>query len=139
MPLGSQAAAADQFQEETFMIVMSKVEIVPGFPRHDLSASDCTECDICSALNALQRDILALYVAAEKVHWHLRSHSAPSAIPGASFVPDTVARELCANTLQAISLVSRLREAFDPSSHAECAALLTVVAERFSEISRINN
>ena len=53
-----------------------------------------TESSPCSALDCLLKELLAFYVSAEKVYWHLRL--APAAVGSASGLPERLARDPCA-------------------------------------------
>lgn len=57
--------------------------------------------DLCGILQSLVEDILAVYLKAEKVHWHLRLHGqekGPQATDALTHITD----ELCASALSAI-------------------------------------
>ena len=91
----------------------------------------------CSALDCLLKDLLAFYVAAEKVYWHLRL--VPAVCDGASGLPERLARDMCSKTLETVSLIMRLKCIFDHKLDQECAELMTAVATKQSELLALND
>ncbi len=89
----------------------------------------------CYALDCLLKELLAFYVSAEKVYWHLRL--VPAALDGASSLPERFARDMCSKTLETVSLIMRLKCIFDHSPDQECAELMTVVAAKQSELQAL--
>ena len=96
-----------------------------------------TETSPCSALDCLLNEQLAFYVSAEKVHWHLRL--TPTALGGATGLPERLARDMCSKTLEAVSLIMRLMCIFDHKSDQKCAELMTVIATKQSELHALND
>jgi hypothetical protein len=90
------------------------------------------ESSPCSALDCLLEELLASYVSAEKVYWHLRLASA--AVRGASGLPERVARDMCSKTLETVSLIMQLKCILGHRPDQECAELMTVVAAKQSEL-----
>ena len=86
----------------------------------------------CSALDCLLKDLLAFYVAAEKVYWHLRL--VPAVCDGASGLPERLARDMCSKTLETVSLIMQLKCILGHRPDQECAELMTVVAVKQSEL-----
>ena len=90
------------------------------------------ESSPCSALDCLLKELLAFYVSAEKVYWHLRL--APAALGGASGLPEPLARDICSKTLETVSLIIQLKCILGQRPDQECAELMTVVAAKQSEL-----
>ena len=95
-------------------------------------ATGSAEGSPCSALDCLLKELLAFYVSAEKVYWHLRL--APAALGGASGLPERLARDMCSKTLETVSLIMQLKCILDHRPDQECAELMTVVAAKQSEL-----
>jgi hypothetical protein len=83
-------------------------------------------------LDCLLKELLAFYVSAEKVYWHLRL--APAAVGSASGLPERLARDMCSKTLETVSLIMQLKCILDNRPDQECAELMTVVAAKQSEL-----
>jgi hypothetical protein len=94
------------------------------------------ESSPCSALDCLLKELLASYVSAEKVYWHLRL--APAALGGASGLPERLARDMCSKTLETVSLIMQLNCILGRRPDRECAELMTVVAAKQSELHALN-
>ena len=90
------------------------------------------ESSPCSALDCLLKDVLAFYVAAEKVYWHLRL--VPALCDGASGLPERLARDMCSKTLETVSLIMQLKCILGHRPDQGCAELMTVVAAKQSEL-----
>ena len=90
-----------------------------------------TESSPCSALDCLLKELLAFYVSAEKVYWHLRL--VPAALGGTSGLPERLARDMISKTLETVSLIMQL-ECILGHRDQECAELMTVVAAKQSEL-----
>jgi hypothetical protein len=86
----------------------------------------------CVLANLLGQS-LAVYVEAEKTHWHLRLNHAGRAVHFGSERPTEIAREVCATSLRLLASISRLQRVLDPNFSPECAALLATVEERIAE------
>jgi len=80
----------------------------------------------CSALDCLLKALLAFYVTAEEVYWHLRL--VPAVCDSASGLPEQLARDMCSKTLETLSLIMQLKCILDRRPDQECAELMTVVA-----------
>jgi hypothetical protein len=91
----------------------------------------------CSALDCLLKELLASYVSAEKVYWHLRL--APAALGGASGLPERLARDMCSKTLETVSLIMQLKCILGRRPDQECAELMTVVAAKQSELHALKD
>src|ERR1700733_14067598 len=65
------------------------------------------ESSPCSAVDCLLKDLLAFYVAAEKVYWHLRL--VPAGCDGASGLPERLATDICRNALDTVFLIMQLK------------------------------
>jgi hypothetical protein len=94
-------------------------------------ATGSAEGSPCSALDCLLKELLAFYVSAEKVYWHLRL--APAALGGTSGLPERLARDMISKTLETVSLIMQL-ECILGHRDQECAELMTVVAAKQSEL-----
>jgi hypothetical protein len=90
------------------------------------------ESSPCSALDCLLKELLAFFVSAEKVYWHLRL--APAALGGASGLPERLARDMCSKTLEIVSMIMQLKCILGRRADQECAELMTVVAAKQSEL-----
>ena len=90
------------------------------------------ESSPCSALDCLLEELLAFYVSAEKVYWHLRL--APAAVGGASCLPERLAKDMISKTLETVSLIMQLKCILGQRPDQECAELMTVVAAKQSEL-----
>ena len=90
------------------------------------------ESSPCSALDCLLKDVLAFYVAAEKVYWHLRL--VPALCDGASGLPERLARDMCSKTLETVLLIMQLKCILGHRPDQGCAELMTVVAAKQSEL-----
>ena len=100
-------------------------------------ATGTAESSPCSALDCLLKELLAFYVSAEKVYSHLRL--APAALGGASGLPERLARDMCSNTLETVSLIMQLKCILDHRPDQECAELMTVVSAKQSELHALKN
>ena len=87
----------------------------------------------CVLANLLGQS-LAVYVEAEKTHWHLRLNHAGRAVHFGSERPTEIAREVCATSLRLLASISRLQRVLDPNFSPECAALYAAVEEKIAEI-----
>jgi hypothetical protein len=95
------------------------------------------ESSPCSAVDCLLKDLLAFYVSAEKVYWHLRL--VPAVVGAASGLPELLARDMCSNTLETVSLIMQLKCILDHRPDQECAELMTVVSAKQSELHALKN
>ena len=114
-----------------------------GLPRDECIAEPSkslttgpAESSPCTALDCLLKDLLAFYVAAEKVYWHLRLVSA--VCDGSSGLPERLAKDMCSKTLETVSLIMQLKCILDQRPDQECAELRTVVAAKQSELHALN-
>ena len=90
------------------------------------------ESSPCSALDCLLKELLAIYISAEKVDWHLRL--APVVLGGASGLPERLARDICGKILETVSLTMQLKCILGYRPDQECAELMTVVAAKQWEL-----
>jgi hypothetical protein len=95
------------------------------------------ESSPCSALDCLLKELLASYVSAEKVYWHLRL--APAGLGGASGLPERLARDMCSKTLETVSLIMQLKCFLGNRADRERAELMTVVAAKQSELHALKD
>jgi hypothetical protein len=95
------------------------------------------ESSPCSALDCLLKDLLAFYVSAEKVYWHLRL--VPAVVGAASGLTELLARDMCSKTLETVSLIMQLKCILDQRPDQECAELMTVVSAKQCELHARKN
>ena len=86
----------------------------------------------CGLANLLCQS-LALYLEAEKTHWHLRLNPAGPSDHFESGSSIELAREVCATSLRLISGISRLQRVLHPNLSPDCSALLTAIGEKIAE------
>jgi hypothetical protein len=91
----------------------------------------------CSALDCLLKELLAVYISAEKVYWHLRL--TPAALGGASGLPERLARDMCSKTLESVSLIMQLKCILGHRPDQECAELMSVVVAKQSELHALKD
>jgi hypothetical protein len=127
---------ARSFDRPMPLMVSSPLDLEPNEVPSDSLVTASSEKDVCGALKALLEDILSFYVESEKIHWHLRLHLRWN-FPTTYFASETLARELCHTSLQAILLVAQMKRVFDSEYRSECMELTTVIADRISELSRL--
>jgi hypothetical protein len=120
-------------------VVEGQLMTATGLPINEYIAAESkslttgpAESSPCSALDCLLKELLAFYVSAEKVYWHLRL--APAALGGASGLPERLARDVCSKTLETVSLIMQLKCILGHRPDQECAELMTVVAAKQSEL-----
>ena len=115
-----------------------------GLPTNDDIAAESqslttgrAESGPCSALDCLLNDLLAFYVSAEKVYWHLRLD--PTIVGASSGLPEILARDMCSKTLETALLITQLKCILGQGPDQECAELMTVVSAKQSELHALKN
>jgi hypothetical protein len=84
--------------------------------------------DLCGVLQSLVQDMLAVYVKAEKVHWHLRLHREVEGRLAATDGLAHVSDELCASVLNAILQLGRSVQNHSSGEDVHFAQLINAVA-----------
>ena len=120
-------------------LVEHQLMTATGLPTNEYVAAESkslatgpAESSPCSAVDCLLKELLAFYVSAEKVYWHLRL--APAALGGTSGLPERLARDMCSKTLEIVSMIMQLKCILGRRADQECAELMTVVAAKQSEL-----